>query len=734
MLFIYQTSFCQVPQGFKYQAVCRDNTGALIQNQSVNIRLSVHDLNPLGLVIYQETFNLVSNQFGLIMADVGKGNVQSGNFASIPWETGDKFLEMELDLGTGYSSMGTTQLLSVPYSLHAETAESLVGGITETDPEVGTNSINYLSKWDGTSLVSSSVFDNGRIGIGTATPFRKLHIVGTDGSLNSGLRLQDPYDVFLDFSVTNAPMGMQIHADQTSQLDFLIGGQAKMSIHPSGNIGIGIWEPSKKLTVAGNAQIQSDGEWVPGATARLYLGPDDNMWIEHIHSGGLNLEVCSGWPFYIRNGGNVTMAIDGSGNVGIGTMYPSAKLDVWNGNITVSNGAVISNYGFFGDALRSNWGNDLTLQSSYEDKGIIFTTYSGEKMRIDANGNVGIGTLTPLALLDVNGVINASGGNSDNWNLAYSWGNHAEAGYLTSVEDMTIGNEVTDATNTTLTRNGAGTHVSPFTLAINLGNANVWNASQTFSANTYFPGTSVWTSTGKVGIGTTNPGSGSKLEVWDGNVTVLNGGVLANTGFWGDILRTNWGNDLTLQSSYADKGILFRTQSGEKMRIDALGNVGIGKTNPSFKLDVNGDINSAGTFYATSGIITATTTPAVLDVNGIGNSSHIRLFSGQDNSQIFLSDYAGTMGIQLWHTGKAFFAGNVGIGTNSPASILHLIGNSPKLKIQTQTNLTDPSLEFVKYGVRTMEIKLMDGGAGTGLQFIDQNSEQVRMYIKASTG
>ncbi len=334
----------------------------------------------------------------------------------------------------------------------------------------------------------------------------------------------------------------------------------------------------------------------------------------------------------------------------------------------------------------------------------------------------------------MNGVINASGGNSDNWNSAYNWGNHADAGYLTSVEDVTVGNEVTDATNSTLTRSGSGTHVDPYTLALNMGNANTWTAAQTFSGNTYFPGTSVWTSTGSVGIGTTNPGAGSKLEVWNGNVTVLNGGVLANTGFWGDILRTNWGNDLTLQSSYADKGILFRTQSGEKMRIDALGNVGIGKTNPSFKLDVNGDINSAGTLYAASGIITATTTPAVLDVNGIGNSSHIRLFSGQDNSQIFLSDYAGTMGIQLWHTGKAFFAGNVGIGTNSPASILHLIGNSPKLKIQTQTNLTDPSLEFVKYGVRTMEIKLMDGGAGTGLQFIDQNSEQVRMYIKASTG
>ncbi len=92
MVIIYQASFGQVPQGFKYQAVCRDNTGALIQNQSVNIRLSVHDLDALGTVIYQEIFTLVTNQFGLIIADVGKGNVQSGNFASIPWETGDKFL------------------------------------------------------------------------------------------------------------------------------------------------------------------------------------------------------------------------------------------------------------------------------------------------------------------------------------------------------------------------------------------------------------------------------------------------------------------------------------------------------------------------------------------------------------------------------------------------------------------------------------------------------------------
>lgn len=426
-LLIYQQAFCQVPQGFKYQAVCRDNAGDLIQNQSVNLRLSVHDLNPAGNIVYQETFTVVTNQFGLITLDVGKGNVQSGTLISIPWEAGDKFLEIELDPGSGYSSMGTTQLLSVPYALHAETAESITGAITETDPEVGSNTMHYLSKWDGTSLVSSSIFDSGNIGIGTSNAV-------------------------------------------------------------------------KKLTVGGNAQIQSDGDWFPGATARLYLGPDDNMWIEHIHSGGLNLEVCSGWPLFIRNGGNVTMSIDGSGHVGIGTEYPSS-------------------------------------------------------------------------LLDVNGAINAWGGNSDNWNTAYSWGNHATAGYLTSEGDGVIGNEVVNTTNSTLNRNGSGTAANPFTLSLNLSNTNTWSGAQTFSANSYFPGTSVWTSTGKVGIGTTEP-----------------------------------------------------------------------------------------------------------------------------------------------------------------ASILHLIGDTPKFKIQTQTNLTDPSVEFIKYGVRTMEIKLTDGGGGTGLQFIDQNSEQVRMFIKASTG
>ncbi|MBI5542214.1 MAG: hypothetical protein HY951_19310 [Bacteroidia bacterium] len=141
----------QTPQKFKYQGICRDNLGVVVQNQSVNVRLSIHDLIATGTIAYQETFSIVTNQFGLITLDVGDGVVQQGVFSTISWQTGDKFLEIEMDLGSGYISMGTTQLLSVPYALHSKTAESITGAITETDPVFVTSPANGIANNDITN-------------------------------------------------------------------------------------------------------------------------------------------------------------------------------------------------------------------------------------------------------------------------------------------------------------------------------------------------------------------------------------------------------------------------------------------------------------------------------------------------------------------------------------------------------------------------------------------------------
>ena len=122
VLFISAQSFAQTPKKFSYQAVVRDSTGSIMASQAVDLRLSIRNLTSAGTIVYQETHSATTNQFGLVTLEVGGGTVQSGVFDSIPWASGPKFLEVEIDLGSGYTTVGTQQLLSVPYAKFADNA------------------------------------------------------------------------------------------------------------------------------------------------------------------------------------------------------------------------------------------------------------------------------------------------------------------------------------------------------------------------------------------------------------------------------------------------------------------------------------------------------------------------------------------------------------------------------------------------------------------------------------
>jgi len=151
----------QSPQSFKYQAVVRDNSKAVISNQVVSIKASILKNNENGSVIYSETHSVQTNQFGTVSLDIGKGIVESGIFKSIEWGSDNFFLKIEIDLtgGTSYEFMGTSQLLSVPYSLHSVTSEKLENFSDEqrdtmTNIPIGKNIFNTSSKkinyYDGT--------------------------------------------------------------------------------------------------------------------------------------------------------------------------------------------------------------------------------------------------------------------------------------------------------------------------------------------------------------------------------------------------------------------------------------------------------------------------------------------------------------------------------------------------------------------------------------------------------
>lgn len=115
-------ALAQAPQGFKYQSVARSNSGLPIASASIGVRISIHDLTATGTVVYRETHTAATNAFGVFNITVGTGVVTSGNFSSIAWGAGAKYIEVEADFdgGSSYTSMGTSQLLSVPYALYSE--------------------------------------------------------------------------------------------------------------------------------------------------------------------------------------------------------------------------------------------------------------------------------------------------------------------------------------------------------------------------------------------------------------------------------------------------------------------------------------------------------------------------------------------------------------------------------------------------------------------------------------
>lgn len=133
LLWLSLISAAQVPQGFNYQAVVRDNAGGVIANQIIALRISILDSNSNGNVLYKEKHQPLTNQFGLVTISIGTGAVLSGNFSNIPWGIGNKYLKVDVDINNNgsYVPFGTSQLLSVPYALYAKTAGNGGGnGIT----------------------------------------------------------------------------------------------------------------------------------------------------------------------------------------------------------------------------------------------------------------------------------------------------------------------------------------------------------------------------------------------------------------------------------------------------------------------------------------------------------------------------------------------------------------------------------------------------------------------------
>ncbi|MFM7585914.1 MAG: hypothetical protein ACKO6M_02710, partial [Bacteroidota bacterium] len=140
----------QVPMRFNHQAVVRDGSGQLLPNHLLSLRISIEQGTGSGAVLrYRETHSVTTNANGLYTVEVGGGTVVFGHMDSVFWGGGQVYLKTEVDPagGSNFLLSSTRELLSVPYALHARTAD--VPGIPGPAGPMGPQGIQGPAGADG---------------------------------------------------------------------------------------------------------------------------------------------------------------------------------------------------------------------------------------------------------------------------------------------------------------------------------------------------------------------------------------------------------------------------------------------------------------------------------------------------------------------------------------------------------------------------------------------------------
>jgi hypothetical protein len=475
---------------------------------------------------------------------------------------------------------------------------TIVGGNTLANPTTDLVSFTY----------------DGNVGIGTTAPAYKLDVSGT-GRVG---------DTFLITTATTADARLEIG---------------------SGRSGNG----NSYLDLVGDATYTDYGLRL----IRYDTGANAISRLEHKGTGQLQLFLSETGSLTISTNSSERMRITSGGNVGIGTTNPTAKLEVVGGinsstanNFNITSGpynAIFYNYstsstdynairiyqGATGSAVGYlGTGGSTTANPSFRNTFVVGTQNSNdfvlnttdtERMRIAANGNVGIGTSIPTGSLHIENttstipILSLGGGeaglDSSDLYVLNSFNTSSGVGYAAKVIGINISGSLT-AENIPLQRtvwSGVNSATAIVLSADDPGAGTDDNAFQIWTSNQGTSGSALTqkfslTSDGNVGIGTTAPVQ--KLEV-SGNVKLTTGGYI-----YGDTttpyLRLNQtngtylaysttsvlallGSVTTLSAGSSYLGLI--TNGSERFRIDNSGNVGIGTTNPVNRLDVVGNIS-----------------------------------------------------------------------------------------------------------------------------------------------
>ena len=430
-------------------------------------------------------------------------------------------------------------------------------------------------------------------------------------------------------------------------------GTAALTALDSGNVGIGNTAPPALFTVSGANTSTST------STPQLLVTADDIT--ERLRIGVDSTGTGTGFIQSFKEGtGAQNLLLNPSGgNVGIGTTaaaFPLSFAATTGDKISLHPGTAPSSYGF-GIAA-----NALQIHGNSITDSIVFGYGSSaamtETMRIQGNGNVGIGTASPANKLTVaGGNVYVSGTNS---------GVQVANAGATKMVEMSIA----DSAGSFSTSAVAGDAVIRASGAAKL-HLQTGSGASAISIDTW----NNVTLSNSIGIGTSTPTNRFSLDApasaRSTSTTVTTATALAHIGasdslaYFGSYDSSGgWGN--WIQSMRSWDGLSFPLMLNPNG-----GNVGIGTAAPAYKLDVNGTARVTSDVYLNNN--------ATINSKNTAGTSQVVFWPRADDNGTYLN--YGTNGFFIRNNASAIKmvitdGGNVGIGTASPIAPLHVVGSA----------------------------------------------------------
>ncbi|WP_395052010.1 hypothetical protein [Flavobacterium sp.] len=418
----------QAPQKMSYQAVVRNTANTLISNTAVGVKISVLQTSVSGTVVYAERHTPTTNANGLATFEIGGGTVLTGTIAGINWATGPYFIKTETDPtgGTNYTISGTSQLASVPYALFAANGGTPgPQGIQGVAGAIGAQGVAGVAGTAGINGKNTLILTTTEpVGANCATGGTRQQY-GLD---NNGNNVLDPSEI--NASLTKYVCNGLVGATGAQG----IPGTATNAWGLSGNTGsatnfIGTTDNTSLTLKTNNTQamiIEPNGYTVLGSGV---VGPIiDRFGIEgNALMIGAPVSNLDNGTLKIRNRGQVLQQLEDQqmnldGEIiqttridDQGSYAADLKINPNGGNIGIGNTGTIQNKlqignppGFSGNDIAIGNGTQAMSLFQSPTASIFYTNTNFAFMPASGVGNMGIGTTTPTAKLDVQGDISST--------------------------------------------------------------------------------------------------------------------------------------------------------------------------------------------------------------------------------------------------------------------------------------------------------------------------------------